>query len=99
LGSSADRPELKALAELEAVIGHVTEELATWRRRALRAESRQPELGMGPDLVSTRERILELEAENADLSARLGAARERLEHLLNRLQFLEDQVGTEEQTR
>ena len=99
MASSADRPELKALAELEAVIAHVTEELAMWRRRALRAEARQPELGVGPDLVSTRERILELEAENTDLTARLTAARERVEHLLSRLQFLEEQVGAEEQTR
>jgi predicted nuclease with TOPRIM domain len=98
LESNADRPELHALRELEAVIGHITEELAGWRRRALKAET-QRELGVPHDVVGARERILELEQANTDLEDRLAGARERVEHLLTRLQFLEEQVGAEAQPR
>jgi uncharacterized protein involved in exopolysaccharide biosynthesis len=99
LESNADRPELHALGELEAVIGHITAELAGWRRRALKAETQRTALGVGHDVVGARERILELEQANADLQDRLVAARERVEHLLGRLQFLEEQVGLEGQPR
>lgn len=96
MASNADRPEFQALAELERVIGHVTEELAAWRRRALRAEAHRPDLDGEHDVVASRERIVELEAQNADFGARLAAARGRVEALLGRLQFLEEQVGTED---
>jgi hypothetical protein len=96
LASNADSPEYRALAELERVIGHVTEELATWRRRALRAEAHRGGLGGDHDVVGTRERIVELEGQNAELAARLAVARERVEQLLGRLQFLEDQLTVEE---
>jgi hypothetical protein len=47
-------------------------------------------------VVGSRERIVELEGQNADMAGRLAAARERVEHLMGRLQFLEDQLGVEE---
>jgi hypothetical protein len=96
LASNADSPEYRALAELERAIGHLSEELATWRRRALRAEAHRTDLGGDHDVVGSRERIVELEGQNAEMSARLTAARERVEHLLGRLQFLEDQLSVEE---
>lgn len=96
MASNADSPEYRALAELERVIGHVTEELAAWRRRALRAEAHRGDLGADHDVVGTRERIVELETQNAELSGRLATARERVGQLLGRLQFLEDQVSVEE---
>jgi len=96
LASNADSPEYRALAELERAIGHLTEELATWRRRAHRAEAHRADLGGGHDVVGSRERIVELEGQNAEMSARLAAARERVGHLLGRLQFLEDQLSVEE---
>jgi predicted nuclease with TOPRIM domain len=95
LASSGDRPELRALAELESVIGQVTEEVAAWRRRALKAESSRAHDGATPDLTAARDRIRELEDENLELHGRLRTARERVEQLLSRLQFLEDQVGQE----
>jgi len=95
LASSDDRPELRALAELEAVIGAVTDEVAAWRRRALKAESSRAQAGATPDLEAARDRIQELEDENLELHHRLRTARERVEQLLSRLQFLEDQVGSE----
>jgi hypothetical protein len=96
LASSADSPEYRALAELERVIGHLTEELATWRRRALRAEAHRSGPGGVHDVVGTRERIVELEGQHAEMAGRLTSARDRVVQLLGRLQFLEDQLGVEE---
>lgn len=95
MASNDDRPELRALADLEAVIGAVTQEVAAWRRRALKAEAGGAKAGATPDLASARERIQELEDENLELHHRLRTARERVEQLLSRLQFLEEQVGLE----
>jgi predicted nuclease with TOPRIM domain len=93
--SNDDRPELRALAELEAVIGQVTDEVAAWRRRALKAEGSRAHEGVTPDLTAARDRIRELEDENHQLHDRLRAARERVEQVLGRLQFLEEQIGLE----
>lgn len=92
-------PEFAALAELESVLSHVTEELASWRRRALKAEAQRSEIGATHDVVSGRERIVELETENRAMHERLDHARERVAELLSRLQFLEEQVALEESAR
>lgn len=92
-------PEFEALQELETVLGHLTEELAAWRRRALKAEADRSALGEEHDIVATRERIVELEAENREYHQRLQAARQRVGELLNRLRFLEEQVAVEESSR
>ena len=91
-----ERPEFRALGELQDILQHVTDELAAWRRRAQRAEGA---LGAGPDVLAHRERVLELEASNRDLTERLDAARSRVEDLVKRLQFLEEQMAVEEQSR
>ena len=91
-----ERPEFRALADLQDVLRHVTDELSAWRRRAQRAEGA---LGAGHDVVAHRERVLELEASNRDLTERLEAARGRVEDLVKRLQFLEEQMAVEEQSR
>ena len=92
-------PEFVALDQLEGVLQHLTDELASWRRRALKAESERSELGPGHDPVGTRERIVDLEDENRLLHERLGSARQRVQELLSRLRFLEDQVAMEETSR
>jgi predicted nuclease with TOPRIM domain len=92
-------PEFDALHELQGVLTHVTDELASWRRRALRAEAERSEMGAGHDVVATRERIVDLEEENRQLHERLDGARQRVLDLLNRLRFLEEQVALEETTR
>ena len=97
--SSEDRPEFQALEELRHVLQSVTEELASWRRRAIKAESDQTELGLGQDVVANREKVVALEAENTVMQQRLEAARSRVEELLTRLRFLEEQVAAEEQGR
>ena len=94
--SHDERLEFRALEELQEVLRGVADELAAWRRRALRAEAM---LGEGHDAVVNRERMLELEAENRGAQERLAAARARGEELLKRLQFLEDQMALEEQAR
>lgn len=99
MASSDERPELRALAELEAVIGAVTEEVAQWRRRALKAEASRTKAGATPDLTSARERIRVLEEENVELHSRLRSARERVEQLVTRLQFLEEQVELDGRSR
>lgn len=99
MASHDDRPELRALTELETVIGAVTQEVAAWRRRALKAEAGRAHAGGTPDLATARERIEELEGENLELHHRLRTARERTEQLLGRLKFLEEQVGMESPPR
>lgn len=95
---SNDGPEFAALGELEGVLEHLAEELASWRRRALKAEQR-PGLGDGSDVVGARERVVELEDETRELRERLDTARQRVVDLLNRLRFLEDQVAMEGSSR
>ncbi len=97
--SNADRPEFRALAELERVLQHVKDELASWRSRALKAEAARAEMGFDHDVLASRERINELELENAEMGNRLTAARDRVDDLLARLKFLEEQVEMEEQSR
>ena len=94
--SNDARPEFQALEELQEVLRGVADELAAWRRRAQRAEAM---LSEGHDAVVNRERLLELEAENRETEKRLAQARTRVEELLKRLQFLEDQMVLEDQSR
>jgi hypothetical protein len=90
-----ERPDARAIQELGDLLQHVGEELAAWRRRSLKAEA---ELGearakggvvAGPELTQARQRLLALEVENQALRDRIGAARDRLRMLANRLGFLE----------
>lgn len=94
--SDSDNPEREALEELETLVRRVTDQADHWRRRALRAEADRAALGEDHDAVGARQRILELERRNAELTARLETARERVEHLARRLRFLEEQVAIEE---
>ncbi len=94
--SNVERPELRALNQLEDVLSHVTDELSSWRRRALKAEGQRADLG-DYDLVTARERVTEVERENIELHERLDQARRRVEGLVSRLRFIEEQVTVEEQ--
>jgi hypothetical protein len=97
--SNEGRPEYRALAELERVLEHVQEELTSWRRRAHKAESDRAEMGLDHDVVASREMIAELESDNRAKSDRLKLVRERVEGLLARLKFLEEQINMDEQGR
>ena len=93
------RPDLKAVDDLERVLRHVSEELAAWRRRALTAEAElqeaQAHSGVlaGPELKEARQRVVALETDNQALRQRIDAAKERLRALGARLSFLEQQSG------
>jgi hypothetical protein len=97
-----ERPDQKALAELEQVLHHLAEELAGWRRRTLKAEAELQEARAnggvlaGPELTQSRQRIIELETENLALRQRIDAAKERLGGLAGRLTFLEQHGGGNE---
>lgn len=96
------REDADALDALEAVVRHVGDELAFFRRRALDAERRLRDVlaaqaaavepGHGPrSLAADLVRIGSLEAENAELRARLGEAAERARAVASRLRFARQQ--------
>ncbi|MEP6590149.1 MAG: hypothetical protein ABJC19_03105 [Gemmatimonadota bacterium] len=95
------RPDLAALTDLERLLRHVTEELAAWRRRCLKAEGELSGLkatdGMvpGDDVVRMRAHLLDLERENLELNARVDRAREALQQLQQRLSFVEGEFEPE----
>jgi FtsZ-binding cell division protein ZapB len=94
-----ERPDQKALTDLEQVVHHLAEELAGWRRRTLKAEGELQQaranggVVAGPELTQARQRIIELETENQALRTRIDAAKERLHALAGRLSFLEQHGG------
>jgi FtsZ-binding cell division protein ZapB len=94
-----ERPDQKALADLEQVLRSLAEELAGWRRRTLKAEAELQEARAhggvlaGPELTQSRQRVIELETENLALRQRIDAAKERLGALAGRLSFLEQHGG------
>lgn len=98
--SDQERPELRALHELVWLVGNLSEELAGFRRRALLAEARVRELEdvgtAGAADRSLRDRIAELEQENAGLRARLEGATTRTQAMLDRVHFLRQQLQGEE---
>jgi len=84
---------MEAFRELEQLVGHLADELAGFRKRALQAEARLKELdgsssGAPPRLV---ERLKELERDNGELSQRLEGARDRTRQMLERMRFVRQQ--------
>ena len=94
-----ERPDQKAVSDLEHVVHHLAEELAGWRRRTLKAEGELQQARenggviAGPELSQARQRVIELETENQALRLRIDAAKDRLRALAGRLSFLEQHGG------
>jgi uncharacterized protein involved in exopolysaccharide biosynthesis len=91
MASGGERPDLEALRELDEVLKHFEHELASWRRRALSAETRLAESGElvpGGDAAS---RSRDTDDENRVLQQRIAAAKTRVGELLDRMRFLEEQ--------
>jgi len=85
---AADRPDVRdALDQLEAILRDVAEELAGWRSRAQKAEGDLKSRGAPPPVRNT-----ELESENKALRQRVEGARTRVQDLMQRLTFLEEQA-------
>jgi uncharacterized protein involved in exopolysaccharide biosynthesis len=92
LVSDSVRPETTAFAELEQLVKHLGDELASFRRRALQAEARLKSLeSTGVKGVVSPERVQYLERENAGLNTRLDAARARTQQMIDRVRFLRQQ--------
>jgi uncharacterized protein involved in exopolysaccharide biosynthesis len=90
--SDSARPEIAAFAELEQLVKHLGDELASFRRRALQAEARLKSLETtGVKGVVSPERVQFLERENAGLNNRLEAARTRTQQMIDRVRFLRQQ--------
>jgi hypothetical protein len=86
---AGDRPDVRnALDQLEAILRDVAEELAGWRTRAQKAESELKSRGATPPV----RRDPELESENKALRQRVEGARTRVQDLVQRLSFLEEQA-------
>src|SRR3954464_5772242 len=94
-----ERPDQKALSELEQVVHHLTEELAAWGRRTLKAEGELQDaranggVVAGPELTQARKKLLRLEAANQALRQRIDASKKRLKALAGRLLFQEQHGG------
>ena len=85
---AGDRPDVRdALDQLEAILRDVAEELAGWRSRAQKAEGDLKSRGASPPVRNT-----ELESENKALRHRVEGARTRVQDLMQRLTFLEEQA-------
>ena len=90
--SDSALPEKAAFAELEQLVKHLGDELASFRRRALQAEARLKSLeSTGVKGVVSPERVQFLERENAGLTNRLEAARTRTQQMIDRVRFLKQQ--------
>jgi uncharacterized protein involved in exopolysaccharide biosynthesis len=90
--SDSVRPEVAAFAELEQLVKHLGDELASFRRRALQAEARLKTLeSSGIKGSVSPERAQFLERENAGLTKRLATARDRTQQMIDRVRFLRQQ--------
>lgn len=92
MASDSERPDVEAFQELNQLVRHLGDELATFRRRALSAEARIKAIDAAPGGARVNpERVDRLEKENADLKRRLEAARARTRQVLDRVRFLRQQ--------
>src|SRR5437870_10467281 len=97
LAYDGERADAQVLDQLETILRHVADELATWRARAQKAEAELKESGARgagaarPD-PEVKARAAEVEQENKLLRQRVDAAKVRVQDLLSRLTFLEEQA-------
>lgn len=93
--SNNDQTDLEPIQELDALVRHLAEELASFRRRALLAEARLKEVeghehgGVSLELAA---RVADLERENTTLRTKLDAAGLGAKQMLDRVRFLRQQV-------
>lgn len=83
------------MRELDALVHHLADELAGFRRRALVAEARLKEVEAsegGAASLELAQRVAELERDNERLRERLEAATGRAKQMLERVRFLRQQA-------
>jgi hypothetical protein len=81
--------------ELDVLVRHLADELASFRRRALLAEARLKEvegLEGGAVNLDLAARVGRLERENARLETKLETASGRAKQMLDRVRFLRQQA-------
>jgi len=89
--SDNERPETAAFRELELLVRHLGDELASFRRRALQAETQLRAVEARGTSLGDLRRLEEIEAENVALRRRLEAATARAKAMLERVRFLRQQ--------
>ena len=89
--SDNERHDRAAFPELEVLIRHLGDELASFRRRALQAETQLRALEARGSVLADVTKLETLEAENAALRVRLEAAAGRAQSMLDRVRFLRQQ--------
>ena len=83
---------ITAFDELEQLVRHLGDELASFRKRALVAETRVKELEGSSDAAPVSSAAMaKLERENATLRSRLEKATARTRDMLDRVRFLRQQ--------
>jgi hypothetical protein len=83
------------MKELEALVRHLADDLAGFRRRALVAEARLKEIEAhegGTVNVDLAARCTQLEEENERLQEKLETASTRTKQMLDRVRFLRQQT-------
>ncbi len=91
MASDNERPDL-SFEYLQGLVRHLGDELITFRRRALHAESRMKAVDESEGSARTSpERVEALERENTELRKRVEAAHVRTRQMLDRLRFLRQQ--------
>jgi hypothetical protein len=87
--------DLRPLNELGALVRHLADDLASFRRRALVAEARLKEVESqegGSANLELAARVNQLEQDNERLQGKLDAASVRTKQILDRVRFLRQQA-------
>lgn len=93
--SDNDRPEIRAYHELETLVRHLGDELATFRRRALHAEAQLKDGRPAARSMDAATAPADLATENAALRTRLERAEDRVRQMLDRVRFLRQQLQSQ----
>jgi hypothetical protein len=93
---SANAPtDLRPMQELDKLVRHLADDLASYRRRALIAEARLKEVESQDGGVANLElaaRVNQLERDNERLQGKLESASARAKQILDRVRFLRQQA-------
>ena len=91
--SGRDPSDLSAYRQLEQLVRHLVDEVASFRRRALQAEARVKalEATSAPGDLFTEQSVLSLEQELVDVRARMRFATDRTRAILEQVKFLRQQ--------
>jgi hypothetical protein len=87
--------DLRPILELDALVRHLADDLASFRRRALVAEARLKEIESqdgGAANLELATRVNQLERENERLQGKLESATARARQILDRVRFLRQQA-------